>query len=105
MEESSSAGTSLFQLIIALIMLGIGHSYSDDCNNGATDFLVIGGWISFAFNILPLIFTIVKYYGLVKKESCVCIRMSANSATLDIQMFHPLLTFVVLIWVAQMIIL
>ena len=36
LEDGSTCVTSLFQLIIAFIMIGIGHSYSDDCYNGGT---------------------------------------------------------------------
>ena len=36
MEDAGSCGTSFFQMVIAFIMIGIGHSYSDDCNNGGT---------------------------------------------------------------------
>ena len=91
--EPSASVCSLLQmivlLVIALIMIGIGHSFSDDCNNGATDFLVIGGWISFALSILSLIF-------------CSC---SEGFGCIGTQMFVPPVTIVVLIWVAPMIIL
>ena len=53
-------------LVIALIMIGFGHSFSDDWNNGVTNFLVIGGWISFALSILTAIVS-----GPMKEESCV----------------------------------
>ena len=93
--EPSASVCSLLQmivlLVIALIMIGIGHSFSDDCNNGATDFLVIGGWISFALSILTLIFSSL---GL-------CIQYKL----LYIQMFLPLVRIVDLIWVTPMIIL
>ena len=98
LEESSSAGTSLFQLIIALIMLGIGHSYSDDCNNGATKYLVTGGWTIVAFNILPFILTIVKIFALAdgvisRSENFVIKTLGC------IQKCLPLISFVVTIWV------
>ena len=98
LEESSSAGSSLFQLIIALIMLGIGHSYSDDCNNGGTKYLVTGGWTIVAFNILPFILTIVKIFALAdgvisRSENFVIKTLGC------IQKCSPLISFVVTIWV------
>ena len=36
MEDVSSCGTSFFQMVIAFIMIGIGHTFSDDCKNGGT---------------------------------------------------------------------
>ena len=84
-------------LVIALIMIGIGHSFSDDCNNGATDFLVIGGWISFALSILTAIVS-----GPMKEESCV---LGLYTYTAHTHILVPLVTFVGLIWVAPMIIL
>ena len=55
-KKSKSTGSqSLLQLIIGGIMLGFGISYQDDCKNGATDYLVTGGAIIIAANILPFI--------------------------------------------------
>ena len=88
-----------FQLIsvaYTLIMVGIGHSYSDDCNNGATDFLVIGGWISFALSILALIVHFCCCQEKDEIESCHCLQLQMSPGHLVI--------FVVLIWVATIII-
>ena len=41
LEMVASCGTSFYQLVIASIMLGIGHSFSDDCNNGGKSSLLL----------------------------------------------------------------
>ena len=41
--SKSSGSQSFLQLIIGGIMLGFGITYQDDCENGATDYLVTGG--------------------------------------------------------------
>ena len=98
LEDPSSGGSSLFQLIIALIMIGIGHSYSDECNNGATDYLITGGWLTIAFNILPGILFCVKSCALMdgvisSSENCVINSLSCIKNCL------PLISFVVTLWV------
>ena len=83
----------IIQLTIALIMIGIGNTYSDDCENGVTDYLVTAGWINFIINILPFIFAIVQ---------C-CVPMEEKNWPIKtlgcIQRFLTLVSFVLAIWV------
>ena len=100
-KRSKSAGIQcLLQLIIGGVMLGYGISYQDDCQNGATDFLVTGGAINIATNILPLIIAIVVLLAicddhLSKSESCVV------KALVFVQSLLPLTSIVVNIWVGN----
>jgi len=87
----------LLQLIIGGTMLGFGISYQDDCENGATDYLVTGGAIILAINILPFIIAIVLLLAICddvisKSESCVI------RTLLCILGFLPLVSLVVIIW-------
>merc|ERR1712172_44918 len=97
-KRSKSAGIQcLFQLIIGGVMLFYGISYQDDCKNGATDFLVTGGAITIASNILPFITAIVILFAICddhisKSESCVV------KGLLYIQAFLPFMSIVVTIW-------
>jgi len=96
-KSKSSGSQSLFQLIIGGIMLGFGISYQDDCNNGATDYLVTGGAIIIAANILPFITAIVILLAVCdehisKSESFVI------KTLLCIQSCLPLVSFGVTIW-------
>merc|ERR1712172_101527 len=89
-KRSKSAGIQcLFQLIIGGVMPFYGISYQDDCQNGATDFLVTGGAITIASNILP--FAICDDH-ISKSESCVV------KGLLYIQAFLPFMSIVVTIW-------
>ena len=100
-KKSKSTGSqSLFQLVIGGIMLGFGISYQDDCENGATDYLVTGGAIILAANILPFIIAIVLLLAVCdehisKSESCVI------KTLLWILAFMPLVSLVVIIWVGN----
>ena len=100
-KRSKSTGCqSLFQLIIGGTMLGYGISYQDDCRNGATDYLVTGGAITVAVNILPFITAIFALLALCddhisKSESGVI------KILLCIQSFLPLVSIVVTIWVGN----
>ena len=62
--SKSSGSQSFLQLIIGGIMLGFGITYQDDCENGATDYLVTGGAIIIAANILPFITSIVIVFAI-----------------------------------------
>ena len=97
--QSAVTGTApvllqlIIQLTIALIMIGIGNTYSDDCENGATDYLVTAGWINFIINIFPFIFAIFQ-----------CCEDEKNRATKTlgcIQRLLPLVSFVLAIWVQK----
>jgi len=86
-----------FHLIIGATMLYYGISYQDDCKNGATDYLVIGGAITVAANILPFVTAIFALFALCddyisKSESNVI------KILLCIQSFLPLVSIVVTIW-------
>ena len=100
-KKSKSTGSqSLLQLIIGGIMLGFGISYQDDCENGATDYLVTGGAIIIAANILPFITAIVILLAVCdehisKSESFVI------KTLLCIQGVLPLVSFGVTIWVGK----
>ena len=96
-KKSKSTGSQSFlQLIIGGIMLGFGISYQDDCENGATDYLITGGAIIIAANILPFITAIVFELGdcdVHRSESCVL------RILLIIQSWLPIVSFGVTIWV------
>ena len=98
-KRSKSTGfQSFFHLIIGGTMLGYGISYQDDCRNGATDYLVTGGAITVAVNILPFVTAIFALLALCddhisKSESGVI------KILLCIQSFLPLVSIVVTIWV------
>ena len=85
----------IIQLTIALVMIGIGNTYSDDCENGATDYLVTAGWINFIINIFPFIFAIFqcceKNVPYEKNRVIKILRC--------IQRFLTLVSFVLTIWV------
>ena len=85
------AGLCLLQLVIGGIMLGFGISYQDDCENGATDYLVTGGAIIIAANILPFTMAIVIVFA-----GCECVVIKS---LLCIQSGLPLVSFGVTIWV------
>jgi len=97
-KKSKSTGSQSFlQLIIGGIMLGFGISYQDDCENGATDYLITGGAIIIAANILPFITAIVIVLAVCddhisKSESCVI------KILLFVQSCLPLVSFGVTIW-------
>ena len=98
--SKSTGSQSFFQLIIGVIMLGFGIIYKDDCENGATDYLVTGGAIILAANILPFIIAIVLLLAVCddhisKSESCVI------KTLLWILAFMPLASLVVIIWVGN----
>ena len=100
-KKSKSTGSQSFlQLVIGGIMLGFGISYQDDCENGATDYLITGGAIIIAANILPFITAIVIVLAVCddhisKSESCVI------KTLLFIQSCLPLVSFGVTIWVGN----
>ena len=96
--SKSSGSQSFLQLIIGGIMLGFGITYQDDCENGATEYLVTGGAIIIAANILPFITSIVIVFAISddyisKSESFVI------KTLLCIQGCLPLVSFGVTIWV------
>eukprot|EP00092_Neocalanus_flemingeri_P010890 GFUD01011729.1.p1 GENE.GFUD01011729.1~~GFUD01011729.1.p1 ORF type:complete len:161 (+),score=25.72 GFUD01011729.1:38-520(+) len=51
---------ALEQVIIGVVMVAIGYSYFDDCNNGATTYLGLGGVVILAANFLVLLLVGVK---------------------------------------------
>ena len=89
--DISGASLCLLQLVIGCIMLGFGISYQDDCENGATDYLVTGGAIIIAANILPFTLAIVIVFS-----GCECVVIKS---LLCIQSGLPLVSFGVTIWV------
>ena len=94
--SKSSGGQSFVQLVIGGVMLGFGLTYQEECNNGATDYLLLGGAIIIAANILPFITAIVFELGdcdVHRPESCV-VRI-----LLIIQSWLPIVSFGVTIWV------
>ena len=94
--SKSSGGQSFVQLVIGGVMLGFGLTYQEECNNGATDYLLLGGAIIIAANILPFITAIVFELGdcdIHRSESCV-VRI-----LLIIQSWLPIVSFGVTIWV------
>ena len=93
---ASHLGQSFVQLVIGGVMLGFGLTYQEECNNGATDYLLLGGAIIIAANILPFITAIVFELGdcdVHRSESCV-VRI-----LLIIQSWLPIVSFGVTIWV------
>ena len=63
--RSSSFGLlSLLEVVMAGVMIGMGVSYGQDCNNGATDYLVTGGVILLCANLLPLVIHGTVYLAL-----------------------------------------
>ena len=94
--SKSQGGQSFVQLVIGGVMLGFGLTYQEECNNGATDYLLLGGAIIIAANILPFITSIVFELGdcyVHRSESCV-VRI-----LLIIQSWLPIVSFGVTIWV------
>ena len=94
--SKSSGGQSFVQLVIGGVMLGFGLTYQEECNNGATDYLLLGGAIIIAANILPFITAIVFELGdcdIHRSESCV-VRI-----LLIVQSWLPIVSFGVTIWV------
>ena len=94
--SKSSGGQSFVQLVIGGVMLGFGLTYQEECNNGATDYLLLGGAIIIAANILPFITAIVFELGdcdVHRSESCV-VRI-----LFIIQSWLPIVSFGVTIWV------
>lgn len=94
--SKSSGGQSFVQLVIGGVMLGFGLTYQEECNNGATDYLLLGGAIIIAANILPFITAIVFELGdcdVHRSESCVL------RILLIIQSWLPIVSFGVTIWV------
>ena len=94
--SKSSGGQSFVQLVIGGVMLAFGLTYQEECNNGATDYLLLGGAIIIAANILPFITAIVFELGdcdVHRSESCV-VRI-----LLIIQSWLPIVSFGVTIWV------
>jgi hypothetical protein len=72
---SSFGGISLLQIMLAGVMIGYGESYKEDCNNGATNYLVTGGIIILCSNLMPVAILLVVYLALcdnviTKAESC-----------------------------------
>ena len=66
---------SLLEVVLAGVMIGMGGSYGQDCNNGATDYLVTGGVILLCANLLPLVIHGTVYLALwdgkiSKAEGC-----------------------------------
>ena len=98
--SKSTGSQSFFQLIIGVIMLGFGIIYKDDCENGATDYLVTGGAIIIAANILPFITAIVIVLAVcddhISKSESFVIKI-----LLFIQSCLPLVSFAVTIWVGN----
>merc|ERR1712107_17099 len=93
--SKSSGGHSFVQLVIGGVMLGFGLTYQEECNNGATDYLLLGGAIIIAANILPFITAIVFELGdcdVHRSESCVL------RILLIIQSWRPIVSFGVTIW-------
>ena len=93
--SKSSGSQSFLQLIIGGIMLGFGITYQDDCENGATDYLVTGGAIIIATNIIPCIVAIVFAISddFSKSESFVIKTFKR------IRVVFSLVSLVVFIWV------
>ena len=54
----SVGGVSLVQIIVGATMISYGIAYKEECNNGATEYLVTGGSIIIAANIVPIAFSI-----------------------------------------------
>ena len=79
-------------------MLCYGLRYSDDCNNGATNFLVTGGAVVLTTNLIPAAFAMA-----VKLALCDNHINTAESMVLRTLLFIkdvlPLVGFVVTIWV------
>ena len=93
--ETLSGCVSFHQLIIGGIMLHFGITYQDDCENGATDYLVTGGAIIIATNIIPCIVAIVFAISddFSKSESFVIKTFKR------IRVVFSLVSLVVFIWV------
>ena len=89
--DISGASLCLLQLVIGGIMLGFGISYQDNCENGATDYLVTGGAIIIAANVLPFTMAIIIVFS-----GCECVVIKS---LLCIQSGLPLVSFGVTIWV------
>ena len=83
--DISGASLCLLQLVIGCIMLGFGISYQDDCENGATDYLVGGATIIIATNVLPFTLAIVIMFA-----GCECVVIKS---LLCIQSGLPLVSF------------
>ena len=87
-------------LVIALIMIGIGNSFRDDCNNGATEYLITGGTIIISANIVPIVFSISVNLALCDNHIS-----RTESFFLRILLFvkdiMPLAGIIVTIWVTR----
>ena len=89
--DISGASLCFLQLFIGGIMLGFGISYQDNCKNGATDYLVTGGAIIIAANIIPFTMAIIIIFS-----GCECFVIKS---LLCIQSGLPLVSFGVTFWV------
>jgi len=87
----------LIQLILGCVMVGIGASYKDECNNGAAHYLYIAGIIIIVCNLLGSLYYCFKTFaekdGSVScMESCGMCILSLTNACLAIS------SLVILIW-------
>ena len=96
----SVGGVSLVQLIIGALMIGYGIAYKDDCNNGATEYLVTGGSIIISANIVPIIFSIGVNLALcdnhISRTESLFLRI-----LLFVKDIMPLAGIIVTIWVTR----
>ena len=79
-------------------MIGYGVTYKDDCNNGATDFMVTGGAITLAANLIPVVYHVSVIFAL-------CDGNISKAETAGLQLLElimnilPLVNIGVAIWV------
>ena len=96
----SIGGVSLVQFIIGAIMIGYGIAYKDDCNNGATEYLVTGGSIIISTNIVPIIFSVCVNLALcdnhISRTESFFLRL-----LLFLKDIMPLAGIIVTIWVTR----
>ena len=63
-------------------MIGYGESNQEDCNNGATGYLLTGSIITLCSNLLPVAILLIVYLALcddviTKAESCVLLLINS----------------------------
>ena len=81
-------------------MIGYGVTYKDDCNNGATDFLVTGGAITFAANMIPVVYHVAVIFALF--DGNISNAENAGLKLLELIMnILPLVNICVAIWVKR----
>merc|ERR1712080_200598 len=87
MEESQAGrrgqdGVNIVQVIMGIVMVTVGRQYTDDCPNGAANYLVVSGAIILISNLVRLV--------LVCGHSCVVRLVGSSTCPTAVSAYSPL---------------